>query len=125
MQTRKQALEKLSRSRFRSRFYLSEADKAYIRKVGMETIRTHAVRFVAERLSPAEPLHDGKQTPMRGHPVFIAQHATACCCRKCLQKWYRVPMHMPLSALQQEKIVGLILAWLQMEMEEKQNTEDK
>ncbi len=32
-----------------------------------------------------------RQTPFRGHPVFIAQHATATCCRECLAKWHRIP----------------------------------
>lgn len=77
MQTREQALYKLSRSRFRSSFHLKEKDKAYVREKGMDTIRKHAQDFVRQKLAPAHPLHDGKQTPMHGHPVFIAQHAAA------------------------------------------------
>lgn len=118
MQTREQALYKLSRSRFRSSFHLKEKDKAYVREKGMDTIRRHAQDFVRQKLSPAHPLHDGKQTPMHGHPVFIAQHATACCCRGCLHKWYRVPEGVPLTEQQQEKIVNLIMAWIEKEMKE-------
>ncbi len=118
MQTREQALYKLRRSRFRSSFHLKEKDKAYIREKGMDTIRKHAQDFVRQKLAPAHPLHDGKQTPMHGHPVFIAQHATACCCRGCLNKWYRVPEGVPLTQQQQEKIVNLIMAWIEKEMKE-------
>lgn len=118
MQTREQALYKLSRSRFRSSFHLKEKDKAYVREKGMDTIRRHAQDFVRQKLAPAHPLHDGKQTPMHGHPVFIAQHATACCCRGCLHKWYRVPEGVPLTEQQQEKIVNLIMAWIEKEMKE-------
>lgn len=118
MQTREQALYKLSRSRFRSSFHLKEKDKAYVREKGMDTIRRHAQDFVRQKLAPAHPLHDGKQTPMHGHPVFIAQHATACCCRGCLHKWYRVPEGVPLTNEQQEKIVNLIMAWIEKEMKE-------
>lgn len=91
MQTIEEALEKLKASNFRSGFSLKEKEKAYVRKKGMDTIRRHAQDFVRQRLAPAVIPNDGKQTPMHGHPVFIAQHACACCCRGCLQKWYRVP----------------------------------
>ncbi len=118
MQTREQALYKLSRSRFRSSFHLKEKDKEYVREKGMDTIRRHAQDFVRQKLAPAHPVNDGKQTPMHGHPVFIAQHATACCCRGCLHKWYRVPEGVPLTEVQQEKIVNLIMAWIEKEMKE-------
>jgi len=50
----------------------------------MANIEQHARDFVNECLAPELPKNDGKQTPMKNHPVFIAQHATATCCRKCL-----------------------------------------
>ena len=77
-------LDKLAKSPFRSRFKLSSADKLYIRQKGLDTIRLHAQDFIKTRLAPAYIPNDGKQTPMRHHPVFIAQHATATCCRGCL-----------------------------------------
>ena len=107
---------KLARSPFRSRFHLPQKDKAYVEKVGLDAIKRHAAEFVAERLAPAEIQNDGKQTPMRGHPVFIAQHATACCCRGCLNKWYHVKTSVPLSLEQQERIVNLLMAWIEKEL---------
>lgn len=118
MQTIDEALEKLSRSSFRASFHLNAEEKEYVRKKGMDTIRSHCRDFVRERLAPAYPLHDGRQTPTHGHPVFPAQHACACCCRGCLQKWYRVPKGVPLSEVQQEKIVNLLMAWIEREMKE-------
>ena len=53
---------------------------------------------------------------MRGHPVFLAQHATATCCRGCLSKWWKVPVGVPLSIEQQSKVVNLIMAWIEREM---------
>ena len=117
MQTVEQALEKLQRSKFRAKFHLSARERAYAEEKGMDVIRKHAVQFVADRLAPAEPLHDGKQTPMRGHPVFVAQHACACCCRGCLEKWYHVPQGKALTETQQERIVNLLMAWIQKDME--------
>lgn len=117
MQTISQALERLAQSSFRSGFQLSQKDRQYIAEKGMEKIAQHAADFVRQRLAPAAPLHDGHQTPMRGHPVFVAQHACACCCRKCLFRWYRVPEGRPLTQRQQEKIVRLLLAWIEKQMD--------
>lgn len=113
-----EALIRLKASDFRAKFHLSEKDKSYIREKGTETIREHCETFVRERLAPAIIANDGKQTPMRGHPVFVAQHACACCCRGCLNKWYKVSKGVELSETQQKKIVNLLMAWIETEMRE-------
>lgn len=111
-----EALANLQKSDFRSRFHLTEKDKAYISAKGLPVIRQHAADFVRKRLSPAEIPNDGKQTPMQGHPVFVAQHACACCCRGCLEKWYKIPKGVELSDIQQEGIVNLLMAWILREV---------
>lgn len=116
MQTVEQALEKLQKSDFRSSFHLDESDIAYVQSKGMETIKSHAADFIRRRLAPSFIPNDGKQTPMKGHPVFKAQHACACCCRGCLQKWYKVPQGIALDEIQQEKIVNLLMSWIENEM---------
>ena len=103
----------LSKSAFRRRFALSEKDRAYIAEMGLETIRDHARSFVASRLAPAEPPRDGKQTPFRGHPVFVAQHATATCCRGCLAKWHGIPQGRALRHDQQDHIVSVLFRWIE------------
>ena len=110
-----EALEKLKMSKFRSSFHLSKKDIEYINEKGLDTIRQHAKDLIKKRLSPAYISNDGEQTPMRGHPVFIAQHACACCCRGCLNKWYKVKKGIELTEIQQEKIVNLIMAWIERE----------
>ena len=124
MATIEEALTRLKRSPFRSRFRLSEADRQLIAAKGIAVIRAHAEAFVKTRLAPAVPTHDGKQTPMRGHPVFVAQHACACCCRGCLNKWYRVKMGVALTELQQTRIVNLLMAWIKSEMEKQDQYSD-
>lgn len=115
--TIEEALDKLKASKFRGRFKLTAADLAYIERVGLETINRHAVDFVRGKLSEAEPKNDGSQTPMRGHPVFKAMHATATCCRECMDKWCRVKKGVALSETQQQKAVNLIMAWIEMKMD--------
>lgn len=105
--------ERLSKSAFHSRFHLSKRDKEYIAEKGLETIRKHAEDFVAKRLAPAVIPNDGKQTPMRGHPVFIAQHATGCCCRGCFFKWHHIPAGRQLTGEEQQYAVAVLMAWIE------------
>jgi hypothetical protein len=104
--------DRLRASSFRARFRLRGAELDYLRRRGMPTVREHAAAFVAERLAPAAPPNDGKQTPMRGHPVFLAQHATATCCRGCLAKWHGIPKGRDLTAEERAYVVRVIEAWL-------------
>lgn len=103
---------KLSQSAFRSRFKLSQRDKLYIEEKGLDTIEFHARDFIAKRLAPEHPANDGKQTPMKGHPVFIAQHATATCCRGCLSKWHQISQGRELNQRQQDYVVKVIMTWI-------------
>lgn len=107
---------RLSRSEFRSRFHLTEKDKEYIHKKGMSVIQSHARDFISKRLAPAIIPNDGKQTPMRGHPVFIAQHATGCCCRKCFMKWHHIPAGRELTAEEQRYAVSVVMEWIKREL---------
>jgi exodeoxyribonuclease V alpha subunit len=116
MPTIDETLDKLSRSKFRSSFKLTKKERAYLDEKGIEVMRSHAQDFVRQKLAPANPVNDGKQTPMHGHPVFKAMHATACCCRECLNKWYRIPKGQELTEDQQDRIVKLLLAWLEREL---------
>ena len=114
--TVEEALKKLDKSDFRSSFHLDINERKYVEEKGMDTIRNHAEDFISKRLAPAFIPNDGKQTPMKGHPVFKAQHACACCCRGCLNKWYKVPVGVLLNDVQQSKIVNLLMAWIEKEM---------
>ena len=108
--------KRLSQSKFRSSFSLKENDRSYVSEKGMEKVREHACDFIRKRLAPAEIANDGKQTPMRGHPVFVAQHATATCCRGCLEKWHHIPKGRELTEAEQEYIVNVIMEWIGREI---------
>ena len=102
----------LGRSRFRSRFRLSGKEAEYLKQKGMMTILEHARDFVRTRLADTEPANDGQQTPMKNHPVFIAQHATGTCCRKCLEKWHQISKGKPLTKTQIDYIIEVLQRWL-------------
>ena len=107
-----QLFQALARSSFRSRFKLGSQDANYLKDNGLAVIMKHAADFIRERLAPAAPKNDGRQAPWRGHPVFVAQHATATCCRSCLVKWHDFPKGVELSADQQAHVLKAIERWL-------------
>ena len=118
-------LNKLSYSKFRSSFKLKDKEIDYINNKGLDVIRSHAYDFITKRLSPAVIVNDGKQTPMRGHPVFIAQHATATCCRGCLEKWHHISKNRELTKDEITYIVNVIMEWIKRQLNDnskKKNT---
>ena len=112
-------LKSLNNSKFRSSFSLKQKDLEYIEKKGLSEIRKHAYDILEKRLVPADILNDGKQTPMRGHPVFIAQHATATCCRGCLEKWHHIPKGREITRQELDYIVEVIMMWIKLQLQKK------
>ena len=114
----KNQLEALSKSKFRSSFNLKEKDKKYIQDKGLDKIKEHAYDFITKRLAPKDIPNDGKQTPMRGHPVFIAEHATATCCRGCLYKWHKIRKGKDLSEKEIKYVVDIIMEWISRQIKD-------
>lgn len=109
-------LERLSYSKFRNSFHLKDKDIKYINDKGIEVVKSHAYDFISKRLAPKIILNDGKQTPFKGHPVFIAEHATATCCRSCLYKWHSIPKNRELTKEEIDYIVLVIMKWIDKEI---------
>lgn len=107
---------RLSASEFRMRFRLKPDDIGYIDGKGLAVISRHAADFVRRRLAPAFIPNDGRQTPMRGHPVFIAQHATGCCCRGCLVRWHGIPAGRELTENEQRYVVAVLMEWIRRQL---------
>ena len=110
-------LASLKKSTFRSKFKLSLKDRDYIATKGLLTIREHVFQFINSRVALDFPKNDGKQTPMRNHPVFIAQHATATCCRKCIHKWHGIEKGRELNEKEVYYIVALIMGWIGQQLQ--------
>ena len=107
----------LSASAFRRRFHLAPKDRAYLETHGLAAVTVQAEELIARRLAPAHPPNDGKQTPFRGHPVFVAQHATATCCRGCLAKWHGIARGAELTDEQQAHVIAALERWLRPELD--------
>lgn len=109
----------LSLSKFRSSFHLTKKDISYIEKQGLNKICQDTYDIINKRLAPQIITNDGKQTPYHGHPVFIAQHATGCCCRTCLYKWHHIPPNKSLTTNEINYVVALIMTWIIKEYNKK------
>ena len=109
-------LRRITRHRFRARFHVRGRDRAIVDLRGMPTIRKHAADLVSRRLAPAQPHKDGRQTPYRGHPVFVAQHATATCCRGCLERWHGIPKGRELDESERDYVVEAICRWIESDI---------
>ena len=109
-------LNKLQTSKFRNSFHLKIKEINYINEKGIDKIKSHAIDFINEKLGPANPQNDGKQTPMKNHPVFIAMHACACCCRSCLYKWHHISKNKELTNEEKDYILNLLMLWIEREL---------
>ena len=112
-------LDRLAKSKFRSRFKLRAKELEYIKDKGLDTIYSHACDFIRDRVASVDLVNDGKQTPMKGHPVFVAQHATATCCRGCLHKWHGIEEKRKLTKEEIDYIVDIIIEWIKRDMKNK------
>ena len=103
-----EVFDRLARSAFRRRLRLRAAEMDYLERKGLDTVLEHGDKFIEDRLAPADPPNDGKQTPMRNHPIFIAQHATGTCCRGCLEKWHGITKGHPLTTEEKVYILSVL-----------------
>jgi hypothetical protein len=118
-------LDALSRQPFRAKFHLRGRERELTRGKGLRTIRRHGADLIGRRLAPAQPRNDGRQTPYRGHPVFVAQHATATCCRTCLARWHEIPKGRELDPGERAYVLDVIERWLERELDGGRNEEER
>lgn len=112
-------LSKLSKSKFRNSFHLRKYMTDYINEKGIDKIKEHTISFINEKLADAYPKNDGRQTPTKNHPTFIAMHACACCCRGCLEKWHKIPKGRRLTNEEKNYIYLLLMTWIIREINKK------
>jgi hypothetical protein len=110
-------LDRLAQQRFRAKFRLLGRERGLVELRGRARIRAQAAELLAARVGPAYPHKDGRQTPYRGHPVFVAQHATATCCRSCLERWHGIARGHELTDDELEYMLAVIDRWIDRQLE--------
>lgn len=108
-------LNSLEKSKFRASFHLNKKMIEYIDIKGLELVESHCNDFIDKNLKTYNKEKDGKQTPTKNHPVFVAQHATATCCRGCIEKWYHIPKEKVLQENEIKCIKAMIMEWIKKE----------
>ncbi len=110
-------LDSLGKTKFRGSFHLNSKMKMYVKDKGLDKVKSDAYDLIGKRIAIASPLNDGKQTPMRQvHPVFIAQHATGCCCRGCLERIHKIEKGRALTKEETDYVVEVIMKWIEKEI---------
>ena len=92
---------------------MGEPEKEYVHSRGIDILKLHATDFVRKRIAPATPKNDGRQTPLKGHPVFIAQHATGTSDRIKLKKFHGIEEGAELSETEIAYVVSVIIRWIE------------
>lgn len=106
-------LEKVAESDYRAEIDLGPEDMDYVNSRGFDMMVRHAHDFVERRLGPARPRNEGKQTPLKGHPLFLAQHATGADSRAALSEYHGIAEGKKLSRQQMDYVTDVVLRWLE------------
>jgi hypothetical protein len=84
----------------------------HARRKGRLGIRSAAESRLHRSIGSARPHRDGYQTPKNGNTIYYAQHATATCCRKCLEYWHGIPQGRPLTDDEVSYLTELICLYI-------------
>jgi hypothetical protein len=96
-------------------FHLRMEQRAinYARRKGKKGLAAAVNKLIRSSVGDAEPFRDGRQTPKGGaNPIHYAQHATASCCRRCIEEWHAIPMGRALTDEEIKYLTELALRYL-------------
>jgi hypothetical protein len=95
-------------------WHLPFDDKAinHARRKGRRQLHEAARRRLETSVGKAGMAFDGRQTPREGNTICYAQHATASCCRTCIEYWHDIPKDRDLTADELSYLSTLVIAYL-------------
>jgi hypothetical protein len=109
--------ECLSKEWIRHHFWHRPFDQHAInhaRRKGMLAFRTgEAAKRIRQSVGKTRHPMEGKQTPFEKNVLFYAQHATAACCRKCIEYWHGIPTGRPLADDEVSYLAQLALRYVE------------
>lgn len=79
---------------------------------GMRQAATNRLRNSVGAPSSQLP-REGRQTPFSGNAIYYAQHATATCCRRCIEAWHGIEREQPLTDQQIGYMTELVMHFIQ------------
>jgi hypothetical protein len=123
------AVAQLKTDRFRHKWWSKDLDPAAVRNAlrkgsaGIDqAIRKRVLDSVGRvyRMDNGivQPYRDGAQTPFHGNVIYYGQHATATCCRKCIEVWHGIPRGRELTQVEMDYLCGLLRAYIAFKLPE-------
>jgi hypothetical protein len=109
--------EELSREYIRHVFFHAAFDaksKKEARELGMEGVKAKVRPLLEKKIGQKKIFRDGIQTKKEGSAIHYAQHATATCCRKCLEYWHGIERNRELTSVELSYCEGLVFAYLDL-----------
>lgn len=79
---------------------------------GRVSLSQAAARRIEVSVSGEMPVRDGRQTPFSGNVIYYAQHATAGCCRTCIEYWHNIPKGRALAPEEQQYLTALVMLYI-------------
>jgi hypothetical protein len=76
---------------------IDERARNHALRKGRVALLVAADKRLATSVGRENPYRDGRQTPFEGNVLYYAQHATASCCRTCIEYWHDIPKGRPLT----------------------------
>ncbi len=90
----------------------------YTLRAGRVELRKRATKVLKRSVGNAQNFREGIQTPKKGNNVIhYAQHATASCCRKCIEYWHGIPIGRELTGNELGYLTELIMQYVERRME--------
>lgn len=113
--------EALQHEWIRDHFFRKPIDDEAVRhaqRKGRDQLNEAARTRLEKSLGPAKPFRDGQQTGFKGNAIYYAQHATATCCRTCLEYWHGIPKGRDLSSGELDYCTKLVELFLELRLPE-------
>lgn len=95
---------------------LSQKAINHARRKGRSGLRERVRHHLENVLGPATPFHDGFQTTMADDApsaIPYAQHATATCCRKCLEYWHGITVGRLMTPAELDYCTELVCLYIE------------
>ena len=113
----------LERELIRHRYWHTSLDGkavSHAMNKGLDGLRDAAEHRLRKYVGPprSKLFRDGMQTPKRGNAIYYAQHATATCCRKCIEAWHGIPREQALTNDQIGYMTQLLMHYVDKRMPE-------
>lgn len=82
-----------------------------LRKGKIELFET-AEHIIRKNIAKPADVYGNLATSIEGNAIHYAQHATATCCRKCIEKWHGIPLDQTLTEDQIVYFTKLVILYL-------------